>query len=101
MNKYKNISELIEAFLSGETSGFSGNSPVLSNTKIVGNQILHFSTPILEREDVFIFNETKYSIQTDRLQKQIKEKLTNSEISYVSVSNVEMDYKGTLKEFIK
>lgn len=97
MNKYKNVSELIDAFLNGETSAFSGTSIVRSNTRIISNQLLHYSTPILERGNPLIFNETRYSIQTDRLQKLIREKLTG--MDYISAKNIVMDYCGPLSRF--
>ena len=100
MNKYKNNNDLIDAFFSGETDAFSGTFAYMSNTKIKGDQLIHFETPILERVgDKIIFNETKYSIQTDRLQKLIKEKLFGKDVIYVS--GVLMDHKGSLSEFIK
>ena len=99
MNKYKNCVELIRAFVAGETSGFSGSSPVLSNTKIINNQVLHYSTPILERcSDFFVLNMTKYSRQTDRLQDAIKAIIPEEKIRIVA--GIEIDYKGSIVSFL-
>lgn len=95
MTQYKNQKELVEGFLGGAEEGFSGSSLALSNLRIKGSQIIHFSTPILERiEGRYILNMTKYSKQTDMLQKTIIGVLPQG--SYDVVQGVEMDYRGSL-----
>lgn len=100
MKKYSNVRELILAFLNGEDDAFSGTSSFLSNTKIKGDTLFHYSTPILQRaDDKFIINTTKYSIQTDRLQKQILSIVPQEK--QILISGVELDYKGKLSDFYK
>ena len=97
MNKYKNVKELIKAFIAGENDAFSGSSPVLSNTKIRGDKLFHYSTIIAERyEEKIIINVTKYSIQTDRLQKQLIEAVEPEK--QILVHDVDLDYSGSLKK---
>lgn len=100
MQQYGNSEKLIEAFCGGETSGYAGASIVLSNIRIIDNQLVHYSTPILERYgDSYIFNITRYSPQTDRLQKIVAKKIDS--LKTIKVNGVEMDYKGSLAAFIK
>lgn len=99
MKSFKNAKELVVAFLNGEKEGYAGANRVLSNTRIIDNQIIHYSTPILERSDsLFILNVSRYSIQTKRLQQMIFELLKNNNV--VTVSDVEMDYRGSLVAFL-
>jgi len=100
MVNYKNTNDLIGAFLSGGGDGFSGTSLALSNTRIIGNQIVHFGTVILERDNSsIIFNQTNYSFQTSRLQKSILSLIKDKK--FVSVKNVPMGYRGSLADFQK
>ena len=95
MTQYKNQKELVEGFLGGAEEGFSGSSLALSNLRIKGSQIIHFSTPILERtEGRYILNATRYSKQTDILQKIIIAALPRG--SYDVVQGVDLDYHGSL-----
>jgi len=97
---YKNAGQIIDSLFEGGQDGFVGSSAALSNTWLKGKQLIHFSTPILERsEGTFIFNETKYSVQTNRLQKTILMKLQGKQFS--SVHRVPMDYKGSLESFLQ
>lgn len=97
MTQYRNQKELVEGFLGGAVEGFSGSSLALSNLKIKGSQIIHFSTPILERAgERYILNMTRYSKQTDMLQKTIAAALPAD--SYDIVQGVEMDYRGSLSD---
>ena len=69
------------------------------NGHVKNNQYLHFWTPIMERyEDKIILNQTRYSLVTGRLQKQMKELIPSDKIIFVS--KVPEGYKGSLKDFI-
>ena len=87
--------ELLNQFVNnGITSGEAGNA------KVVGNQFIHFDTPMLEREDNgFIFNESRYTDVTHFLQRKIVQALNGKE--YKTVNKVVIGYKGSLKNFLK
>ncbi len=95
----KNMTDIINEFLEGATSGMSGSKTAPGNLKIQGDQLIHFSTPILERYgDKFILNMSRYSVQTGRLQKLIGTLIDENRL--VIVTRVQMDYKSSLKDFI-
>lgn len=88
--------ELIEKFVSGEKEGTSSGQ---GNLKIKGNRLVHYYTPILERfGGKYILNNTRYSLVTGRLQKQIREVI--SEEKLVIVIKVPEGYRGSLVDFI-
>lgn len=90
--------DIIEMFLKGETTGRAGSRSNPGNLSINGNQLIHYTTPIMERIDgEIIVNLSQYSIQTGRLQKQIKSVLEGEK--YKTVIRVPRDYKGTLGDF--
>ena len=93
-----NFQTILDSFLNGETSGRAGTKTAPGNLSIQGNQLFHYTTPIMERyNDSFIVNLSQYSIQTGRVQKMIKETLKGQ--SYYSVLKVTRDYTGSLSDF--
>lgn len=91
-----NFKDIIMDFLNGATEGVSSGQ---GNLRIKGNVLVHYTTPILERNgDNYILNFTRYSIVTGRLQKQIKEILDEEKI--IQVTRIPEGYKGSLKDFI-
>lgn len=88
--------ELIEKFVSGEREGASAGQ---GNLKIKGNRLVHYYTPILERFDgKYLLNNTRYSLVTGRLQKQIREVIPEEKL--VIVVKVPEGYQGSLVDFI-
>lgn len=99
MRMNKTMKDIIIDFVAGAESGISGSKNNPGNLKIKGHQVIHFNTPILERDsEKYILNMTRYSIQTGRLQKLIKEILGQEKI--ITVLRVPMDYRGSLVDFI-
>jgi hypothetical protein len=96
----QNQQQLIEEFLQGKKEGITGSPSNPGTCKIKGNQLIHYDTPILERYgDIYIFNITRYSIQTGQLQKKIKTAIP--EEKRIAVKQVPRDVKTSLKDFIK
>lgn len=96
----KTMKYIINDFIEGATEGISGTQSNPGNLKIVGDRIIHFNTPILERyEGRYLLNMTRYSIQTGRLQKLIKELI--DEEQYVVVLKVPMDTKDSLRKYME
>ncbi len=94
------MKDIIISFMLGASEGISGSKSSPGNLAIKENEIIHFSTPILERYgSKYIHNMTRYSIQTGRLQKLIKELVTSESI--IVVLKVPMHYKGELVEFLE
>lgn len=88
--------DMVVAFLNGEREGQSSGQ---GNLKIMGDTLVHYSTPILERQNgKYILNNTRYSIVTGRLQKQIKEIVAPELL--IEARRVPEGYKGSLKDFI-
>lgn len=93
-----NFQNILDSFLEGETTGRAGTKTSPGNLYINGDQLFHYSTPILERiSDGLIVNLSQYSIQTGRVQKMIKETLKGK--PYFWVLKVPRDYKGSLADF--
>lgn len=68
--------QLIEKFINGEEEGYTGTDLNPGTLKIIRDQLIHYDTVILERyNDVFILNTTRYSLQTGKVQKKIKERI--------------------------
>ena len=89
----KNFKSLIEKFISGSMDGMVGN------LKIQNNYLIHFDTVILERSnEKFIINFTRYSIQTARLQNQIKSLIPQNQI-YKIVVKVPVNHRLSIKDF--
>lgn len=94
------FAEIIKMFLEGAESGRSGTRTNPGNLAINKNQLLHYSTPIVERTDEgYIVNLSQYSIQTGQLQKQLKEIM--KDVPYDVVRKVPRDYQGSLNTFPK
>lgn len=88
---------LIQEFLDGATEGVSDGG---HNLKIKGDKLIHFSTVIAERhKNKIILNVTRYSIQTGRIQKRIKESVDESNL--IVVKQIPADYHGSLVEKIE
>ena len=89
--------DVVQMFINGATEGQSSGQ---GNLKIKGDDLVHYSTPILERYgDKFILNNSRYSIVTGRLQKQIKEMIPVEQI--LQVTKVPEGYKGSLQGLVK
>ena len=95
--KPKNQSQIIDDFIAGATEGVCGGG---ANLKIQGNQLIHYQTVIAERtEENIVLNHTRYSIVTGRIQKMIREKVSDKFL--VSVGKVPEGYKDSLTIFLK
>ena len=102
MEYYKNGKLLAKAFVDGANEGCIGSKRNPGNLKIVGNQLFHYETPILERsaDNQFILNVSRYSQVTGLIQKWLKNE-TLIETSYKEAHKVPYGYKGTLEDFTK
>ncbi len=91
-----NYKDIILKFVEGETDGVSSGQ---GNLRIRGQVLYHYTTPILERMDKkYILNNTRYSIVTGKLQKQIKESIPEEEL--IIVTKVAEGYKGSLQDYL-
>lgn len=91
--------KVIENFIAGVKEGEDGSVSSTKTVRIKGNQLIHYSTPIIERdEDGFILNISRYSLATGQLQKRMKEMLPES---YRTVKKVPQDYENSLKDFLE
>ena len=91
---YLSQTDLIKQFIQENLQ--EGNA---GNGHVRNNQYLHFWTPIMERYGkMIIFNQTRYSLVTGRLQKQMKELIPADKI--IVVSKVPENYKGSLADFL-
>lgn len=85
-----NFQQLVNEFIAGASAGTTGGG---ANLKIVGNQLIHYGTPIAERSnEKFIVNITRYSFVTGRLQKILKESIPSD--LYVEVRGIPLGHKG-------
>lgn len=92
--------DIIELFKNGETSAISGTKSNPGNVKISGDKLIHYRTPMLERyENGYIFNMSRYSVQTGRLQNHIKELIPEDLL--VTVTRVPSEYKDSLADFLE
>jgi hypothetical protein len=91
--------EVIENFIAGVKEGDDGSVSSTKTVRIKGNQLIHYSTPIIERdEEGFILNISRYSLATGQLQKRMKEMLPEG---YRTVKRVPQDYENSLKDFLE
>lgn len=90
-----NQTELIKEFVENKaTSGEAGEA------KIIGDQFIHFSTPIIERYNgKFILNTSNYSDITRFLVRKIRSIIPEDKI--IEVNKITMNHSGSLKEFLK
>lgn len=96
MKKQVTFKDMIDAFLSGEIEGVSATGTL----KIRGDQLVHYNTPIMERDgERFIINTSRYSLATGQLQKQIR--IMIPEELQITVKRVPADYVGSLKDFLE
>lgn len=87
--------ELLRQFV--EENLQEGNA---GNGHVRNNQYIHFFTPILERYyDNYILNQTRYSLITGRLQKNMKAIIPDEKLLIVKM--VPEGYKGSLADFLK
>lgn len=90
--------KVIENFITGVKENEEGSISSTNTVRIKGNQLIHYSTPIIERDDEgFILNISRYSLATGQLQKRIKEMLPEG---YRIVRRVPQGYKGSITDFI-
>ena len=91
--------EVIDNFIAGVKEGDDGSVSSTKTVRIKGNQLIHYSTPIIERdEEGFILNISRYSLATGQLQKRMKEMLPEG---YRTVKRVPQDYENSLKDFLE
>ena len=91
---------LIESFLNGATDGISGSRSNPGNLKIVEDKLFHYNTVIAERcGDKILVNYTRYSVQTGRVQKILKELVP--EDKFVQLMHVPIEYRESLKKYIQ
>lgn len=86
--------KVIEYFISGIKEGEVGSVSSTKTVIIKGNQLIHYSTPIIERDKE---NVSRYSLATGQLQKRIKKMLPEG---YRTVKRVPQDYSNSLKDFL-
>lgn len=92
--------QLIEKFINGEEEGYTGTDLNPGTLKIIRDQLIHYDTVILERyNDVFILNTTRYSLQTGKVQKKIKERI--DEFNRLHVEQVPINTTQSLQTFLK
>lgn len=90
---------VIENFIAGIKEDEDGSVSSTKTVRIKGDQLIHYSTPIIERnEDGFILNISRYSFATGQLQKRMKKMLPEG---YRTVKRVPQDYDGSLKDFLE
>ncbi len=91
---------LIDMFIDGETDAVSGTAKNPGTLRIVGNQLIHYNTPILERyKNKYILNISRYSIQTGQVQKKIKATIPEDKLLFVK--RIPSDKKISLKEYLE
>lgn len=92
--------QLIEKFINGEEEGYTGTDINPGTLKIMRNQLIHYDTVILERyNDIFILNTTRYSLQTGKVQKKIKERI--DVFNRLHVEKVPINTTQSLQTFLK
>lgn len=92
--------QLIEKFINGEEEGYTGTDLNPGTLKIIRDQLIHYDTVILERyNDVFILNTTRYSLQTGKIQKKIKERI--DAFNRLHVEQVPINTTQSLQTFLK
>lgn len=92
--------QLIEKFINGEEEGYTGTDLNPGTLKIIRDQLIHYDTVILERyNDVFILNTTRYSLQTGKVQKKIKERIDT--FNRLHVEQVPINTTQSLQTFLK
>lgn len=95
MKNTTTFKDLIQALLDGATEGVSATNTL----RIVGNQLVHYKTPIAERFDgKVIVNNARYSLATGRLQKQVRAIVPYEQ--QVIVKGVPIGYKGSLCDYV-
>lgn len=91
--------KVVENFIAGLQEGEKGSVSSTKTVRIKGNQLIHYSTPIIERmEHSYILNISRYSLATGQLQKRIKNMLPKG---YQIVKRVPQDYLGSLTDFLE
>ena len=96
MRNTTTFKELIQALLDGATEGISATKTL----RIVGDQLIHYNTPIAERFDgKVLVNNSRYSLATGQLQKQIRSMVPEEQ--QVIVKRVPVDYNGSLRDFVE
>lgn len=91
--------QVITNFMSGMSDSEAGAISAKKTLRIQGDQLIHYWTPIAERNDGrIIVNITRYSLATGKLQKQLKELVPQDK--YVTVKGVREGYKGSLTDFL-
>lgn len=89
--------KVIKNFIEGTVEGKDGSVSTTKTVRIKGDQLIHYSTPIIERkEGLYILNISRYSLATGQLQKKIKTLLPDG---YKTVKRVPQDYSGSLFDF--
>ena len=97
MPKAKTQIQILEDFLGGATEGRSGGS---RNLIIKGDCLIHYQTTIAERYgEKIILNYTRYSLVTGKMQKAIKELVSEEKLS--TVGRITINYNKSLVDKVK
>lgn len=81
-------------------SAIEGQSSGPGNLKIKGNKLVHHQTPICEKfNGIYILNNTRYSLTTGRLQKQLRNMLPKEKVKIVL--GVNQGYEGSLADYLE
>ena len=96
---YVTYKDLVEMFIEGATEGLSGGTSHNRNLRIQGKLLIHYDTTIAERMDSkIIINDTRYSLQSSKLQKILRE--TVSKDKQVILKGIDKGYGGKLSVLI-
>ena len=96
MRNTATFKDLIQALLDGATEGVSATGTL----QIIGEQLIHYNTPIAERFDgKVLVNISRYSLATGQLQKQIRSMVPEEQ--QMIVKRVPRDYNGSLRDFVE
>ena len=92
--------QLMDLFFEGAEEGWNGSKTSPGSLRIKKNYLIHYSTTIAERREgkSIIINLTRYSLQTGKVQKMLKEAIGGRE--YIVVKKVPKDYCGSLEPYI-
>lgn len=87
-----NFQQLIDKFIVGESLDIANTK---GNLKIVDNKLIHFRTIIAERyNSKIIVNLSRYSPETDRIQKMLLNSVSSDLI--IKVKNISIGYRDSL-----
>lgn len=98
---YTTIDELLDDFFSGKREGSNGIDNT-GNLRINNGVLIHYKTPLLERNgDEYILNTSAYSRTTGVLQNRLRNKIRDHGFKFCEVRGVPKDYSESLIHFVK